>query len=76
MQKKSLIARAEKWQQSSKERPLMGYARKNQPEIVGVSVAIIKALCEMDGMTPFRAKEALKMAADIIDEATQNETIA
>lgn len=75
MKKQNLIERAERWESQSRRMPLMGYPREGQEEILKTSVAIIKTLCEMENMTPHRAKQALKMAADIIDEETRHDAI-
>ncbi|MBS6681488.1 MAG: hypothetical protein KH290_08635 [Roseburia sp.] len=73
MQKKNLIVRAERWKSQSEKMPLMGYPRTHQSETLEISVAIIKRMCEMPDITPARAKLALKMAADIIDEESCND---
>lgn len=54
--------------------PLYGYPRKS-PEIAETSVAIIKAICEQENVTPFIAKHALKMAAEIIEDESQYDAI-
>lgn len=76
MQKEKLIATAEEWKKESEKMHLMGYPRKNQAEIVKASNAIIRAMCEIDGLTPFIAKNALKMTEDIITLAIENEVIS
>lgn len=76
MEKKNLISRAEKWHEESKTMPLMGYPRNKQEEITKTSVAIIKTICGMENVTPYIAKEAMKMAADIIDSETAHEAIS
>lgn len=68
MQKKNLILRAEQWRDESKKMPLIGYLRNNQPEILEISAAIIKAICTCDNVTTYKAVQALKIAADIIEE--------
>ncbi len=73
-EKKRLIERAEQWEQQSREMPLYGYPRKS-PEIAETSVAIIKAICEQENVTPFIAKHALKMAAEIIEDESQYDAI-
>ncbi|MBD5449700.1 MAG: hypothetical protein HDR28_06020 [Lachnospiraceae bacterium] len=70
-----MIARAEQWQQSSREIPLMGYPRENQPELMKISTAIIKEICKMENMTPFKAKATLKIAGDIISEEMEHDAI-
>ncbi len=76
MKKESLIARAERWHETSKKMPLMGYRRQNQEEITEVAVAIIKALCNTKDLTKSKAKEALKMATDMLEEQAENEIIS
>lgn len=76
MEKENLIQRAESWQHLSQKLPLFGYPRRGQTELMKISTAIIKGICEMEGMTPFKAKTALKIAGDIIDEEMQNEAIS
>ncbi len=75
-QKERLIKRAE--QREEKERKsgigALGYPRKI-PEIATTATAIIKTICEQEKMTPFIAKYALEMAAEIIDDETQHEAI-
>ena len=68
MTKQNLIERAERWEQHSQEMPLMGYPREGQSELIKISTAIIKEICKMEGITPFEAKTALKIADDIISE--------
>ncbi len=75
IKKEKLIERAEQWRQSSQEMPLLGYPRNGQPELVKISAAIIKEICKMEDMTPFRAKEALKIAGDIISEEMEQDAI-
>lgn len=76
MKKEKLIERAERWKQECEKMPKMGYPRNGQKEIVKISVAVIKTLCEIEDMTPYRATQALKMATDIIDEESKYETIS
>lgn len=76
LKKQNLVERAERWQEKSKKMPLMGYPRKGQEEIAKTSTAIIKVLCEMENLTPNRAKYALKMAADIIEDEMQHDVIS
>lgn len=73
MTKKGLIERAERWETS--KMPILGYPTQGQKEILKISTNIIKALCEMDDLTPNKATQALKMAADIIDEESKNDAI-
>lgn len=75
MRKAKLIERAEQWQKASQEMPLMGYQREGQPELMKISAAIIKEICRIECMTPFKAKEALKIAGDIISEEMEQEAI-
>lgn len=76
MKKESLIARAERWHETSKRMPLMGYRRQNQEEITEVAVAIIRALCNAKDLKKSKAKEALRMATDMIEEESENEIIS
>lgn len=48
--------------------PLIGCPRNNQPEILEISAVIIKAICTCDNVTTYKAVQALKIAADIIEE--------
>lgn len=75
VKKINLIKRAERLQEESRKMPLMGYPRKGQEEIIRVSVAIIKAICDQENTTPFIAKYALKMAAKIIKDEMQYDAI-
>lgn len=75
IKKEKLIERAERWQQSSQEMPLMGYPRNGQPELMKISTAIIKEICKMENMTPLKAKAALKIAGDIISEEMEHDAI-
>lgn len=56
--------------------PLMGYVRENQEIITKISVAIIKTICNEENVTPQIAKEALKMATDIIKSEMEHELIS
>ena len=76
MKKENLIERAKRWDRESSNMKLMGYPRNGQNEIAKISVAIIQLLCEKENMTTFKAKCALKMATDIIDEETKNDAIS
>lgn len=76
MKKEKLIERAKKRCKKCKEHKLHLYPRKYEEEYAEMSVAIIERLCELDGVTPYKAKEAIKMAADIIDEELLHETIS
>jgi len=75
MKKENLIKRAEKLEELMKKEPLYGYPRKS-PEIAKASVAIIKAICEQENITPYAAKYALKMATEIIENEAQYEIIS
>ncbi|NBI72149.1 hypothetical protein D3Z50_13970 [Clostridiaceae bacterium] len=75
MKKERLIERAKQWEQSSQEMPLIGYPRNGQPELMKISAAIIKEICTMENMTPFKAKAALKIAGDVISEEMEHDAI-
>lgn len=75
MEKKKLIERAEEWQQSSQIMPLSGYPRNEQTELMRISTAIIKEICKMENITPFKAKAALKIAGDIVNEEMEHDAI-
>lgn len=75
MTKQNLIKRAEKLEELMKKEPLYGYPRKS-PEIAKTSVAIIKAICEQENITPCTAKYALKMATEIVENEAQYEIIS
>lgn len=75
MKKERLIERAVQWEQSSQEMPLTSYARNEQPELMKISTAIIKEICKIENMTPFKAKAALKIAGDIINEEMEHDAI-
>lgn len=75
MKKERLIERAKQWEQSSQEAPLIGYPRNDQPELMKISAAIIKEICKIENMTPFKAKAALKIAGDIISEEMKHDVI-
>lgn len=62
-------------EKKSEKEPLYGYPRKS-PEIAKTSVAIIEAICGQENITPFTAKYALKMAAEIIEDEAQHDTIS
>lgn len=53
----------------------MGYPRNGQPELMKISTAIIKAICKMEGITPYKVKMALKIAGDIIGEEMEHDAI-
>ena len=55
--------------------PLLGYPRKNQQELTAMSAEIIKVICTHENVTPILAKNALKMAADIIEDEMLTEPI-
>ncbi len=74
MQKINLIERADRWAKNAEKGPRYGYPRGN-PQIAKVSAAIIKTICEQENITPFIAKYALEMAADIITAETQHDAI-
>lgn len=76
MNKEKLIERAKKRCKECKEHKLHLYPRQYQEEYAEMSVAIIERLCELEGVTPYKAKEALKMAVDIIDAESLHETIS
>lgn len=73
MDKRNLIERAEKWKSSKK--PILGYSRQNQAEILKISTDIIKTLCKMENLTAYKATQALRIAVDIIDEEAKNDAI-
>lgn len=76
MKKEKLIERAKKRCKECKEHKRHLYPRLYEEEYAEMSVAIIERLCELDGVTPYKAKEAIKMAADIIDAELLHETIS
>lgn len=53
----------------------MGYPRKDQTEILKISSAIIKNLCDTENITIYKATQALKMAEDIIADEAKNDVI-
>ena len=53
----------------------MGYPRCEQLEFMKISTAIIREICKMEGITPFKAKEALKIAGDIFSEEMEHDVI-
>ncbi len=75
MKKERLIERAKQWEQSSQEVPLIGYPRNDQPELMKISAVIIKEICKIENMTPFKAKAALKIAGDVISEEMEHDVI-
>lgn len=75
MKKENLIQRAEKWEKQVEEMQKLGYPRGKQEEVTKMSTAIIKALCEQEGVTPLRAKAALKMAGEILNEEMERDAI-
>ena len=76
MEKQNLIERAEKMEKLAQgPLPIMGYPRGNQKKITMTATIIIKALCDVDGLTISTAKNALRMAEDIIDQATKHDPI-
>ena len=46
----------------------MGHRRERQEKIEKASTAIITALCNMDGMTVGTARNALKIAAETLED--------
>ena len=76
IQKEKLIERAEKLEEQAQvSLPIMGYPRGDQKKMAMTATIIIKAICDVDELTICTAKNALKMAADIIDEATKYDSI-
>ena len=76
MEKQNLIERAEKMEKLAQgPLPIMGYPRGDQKKITMTATIIIKALCDVDGLTISTAKNALRMAEDIIDQATKHDHI-
>lgn len=76
IQKEKLIERAEKLEEQAQgPLPIMGYPRSDQKKMAMTATIIIKAMCDVDELTICTAKNALKVAADIIDEATKYDTI-
>lgn len=76
MEKQHLIERAEKMERMAQgPLPIMGYPRGDQKKMTMTATIIIKALCNVDGLTICTAKNALKMAGDIIDESTKFDSI-
>ncbi len=77
LEKSKLIKRAESVEMHSKERTLMlGYPKEKYREIAKASAAIIKAICNIENLTPKDAELALKMAGDIIESEMKNELIS
>lgn len=54
MNKQNLINRAERWEEQSRKMPLMDYPRDGQEEMMKISSAIIKTLCEMENKSQSR----------------------
>lgn len=76
IKKENLIERAEKLEERAQgSLPIMGYPRGDQKKMAMTATIIIKAMCDVDELTISTAKNALKMAADIIDEATRHDSI-
>lgn len=76
MEKQNLIERAEKMERMAQgPLPIMGYPRGDQKKMTMTATIIIKALCDVDGLTISTAKNALRMAEDIIDQATKHDPI-
>lgn len=76
LEKQYLIERAEKMERMAQgPLPIMGYPRGDQKKMTMTATIIIKALCNVDGLTICTAKSALKMAEDIIDQATKHDPI-
>lgn len=76
MERQNLIERAEKMERMAQgPLPIMGYPRGDQKKITMTATIIIKALCDVDGLTISTAKNALRMAEDIIDQATKHDPI-
>jgi hypothetical protein len=76
LEKQHLIERAEKMERMAQgPLPIMGYPRGDQKKMTMTATIIIKALCNVDGLTICTAKNALKMVADIIDESTKFDSI-
>ena len=75
IKKDGLLKRAEQWEEETKKKPLYGYPRESR-KIAGTSAAIIKAICGQENITPFIAKYALKMAAEIIEDESQHDAIS
>ena len=76
IEKENLIERAEKMEERAQgSLPIMGYPRGDQKKMTMTATIIIRAMCDVDELTISTAKNALKMAADIIDEATRHDSI-
>lgn len=76
MNKEFLISKAEARKRSiASGNTYFHYPRKCQNEIVDVALAIIKTISEMRHIKISIVKYGLQMASDIIDEASQNDTI-
>lgn len=77
MKKEDLLFRAKKFEEAAKRKPpMMGYTRAGQGKTAEISSAIIRAICELDGVTKSQAVEALKMAEDIIAAASNHDVIS
>ena len=55
---------------------IFGYPKERYGEIAKASAAIIKAICNIENLTPKDAELALKMAGDIIESEMKNELIS
>ena len=76
MNKEFLISKAEERKRSiASGNTYFHYPRDCQDEIVDVALAIIKTISEMRHIKVSIIKYGLQMASDIIDEASQNDTI-
>lgn len=76
MNKEFLISKAEKRKRDIANGSIFfHYPRDCQDEIVDVALAIIKTISEMRHIKVSIIKYGLQMASDIIDEASQNDTI-
>lgn len=75
MNKENLLDRAKRWKKRSEKLPIYEYPTEMQPEILGISYELLKKLCETDGITTYKATQALEMAKGIIEAESLHDAI-
>lgn len=75
MKKEMLIVEAERLHEEAKQAPLMYLINPDREKITEVSFAIIKTICEQEGITPDIVIDALTMVKKTIKKEMMRDPI-
>lgn len=75
MQKSKLIELAEETEKIHQERRRNGHSTEEKTKSIKLTNAIIRAICDIDDITPHVIKIALKMTEEILETVIANEVI-